>query len=66
MRDAWLLARSETPLKVFGAAWAGICAMVLLAFAYKNVLDFQVLAVMFMYWSGFVATQAHQLRLQRT
>jgi hypothetical protein len=65
MRDAWLLARSETPLKVFGAAWAGICAMVLLAFAYKNVLDFQVLAVMFMYWSGFVATQAHQVRLQR-
>lgn len=64
LRDAWTLARSNTHLRTLGAAWAGICVMVMLAYAYKNLLDFQVLGILFMYWSGYVAASAQSLRAQ--
>lgn len=64
MRDAYVVAGSNSQLKELASAWVGVACVIMFAIPYKNILTADVVGILFWHFTGFIVAERVQLTIR--
>ncbi len=65
LRDAYVLAASDSNLKELAAAWVGVVCVFMFAIPYKNILTSDVNGILFWHFTGLLVAERARLAMAR-